>query len=91
MTPCSYVGVSRLTTFWRCYAQVAAAEMINSKARDMIKKYGLSKIIDAFGHSLPTVLQLHNYPNFLTKVDIPGTSVSPTVWLNLECRQLTAN
>lgn len=47
--------------------------MINRKARDVVEKYGLSKIIDAFGHSLPTVLQLHNYPNFLTKVDIPGT------------------
>ena len=46
--------------------------MINSNARRVIKKYGLSKIIDAFGHSLPTVLQLHNYPNFLTKVDMPG-------------------
>ena len=51
--------------------------MINSKARDVVKKYGLSKIIDSFGHSLPTVLQLHNYPNFLTKVDIPGTSLQP--------------
>ena len=48
--------------------------MLNSKARDVVKKYGLSKIIDAFGHSLPTLLQLHNYPNFLTKVDIPGAS-----------------
>ena len=51
--------------------------MINSNARDVVKKYGLSKIIDAFGHSLPTLLQLHNYPNFLTEVNIPGVSSQP--------------
>ncbi len=46
--------------------------MVNKHARTVIKKYGMSKIIDAFGHQLPTVLQMHNYPNFLTKVEIPG-------------------
>ncbi|KAK9827996.1 hypothetical protein WJX81_006931 [Elliptochloris bilobata] len=51
---------------------VAAEQMINKHARDVMKKYGMSKILDAFGHQAPTTLTMHNYPDFLTKVDIPG-------------------
>lgn len=52
--------------------QIKAADMTNKHARTIINKYNMSRIMDAFGHQLPTVLQMHNYPNFLTKVDIPG-------------------
>ena len=61
----------------RCTRQVKAGDMVNKGARTVIKKYGMSKIIDAFGHQLPTVLQMHNYPNFLTKVEIPGAPDLP--------------
>ena len=52
--------------------QVAAGTMVNEKARVILEKYGISKIFDGFGHQPPTTLTLHNYPDFLTKVDIPG-------------------
>ncbi|KAK9825686.1 hypothetical protein WJX81_004113 [Elliptochloris bilobata] len=51
---------------------VGAEEMINEKARDVMMKFGNSKILDAFGHQPPTTLTLNNYPDFLTKVNIPG-------------------
>ena len=56
---------------------MAAGETINKKARDIMEKYGISKIFDGFGHQPPTTLSLHNYPDFLTKVDIPGAKPCP--------------
>ena len=46
--------------------------MINKKARSIMQKYGMSKILDAFGHQPPTTLVLNNYPDFLTKFEIEG-------------------
>ena len=46
--------------------------MINRKARSIMHKYGMSKILDAFGHQPPTTLVLNNYPDFLTKFDVEG-------------------
>ena len=46
--------------------------MINRNARSIMKKYGMSKILDAFGHQPPTTLVLNNYPDFLTKIAIEG-------------------
>lgn len=46
--------------------------MINKKARSIMQKYNMSKILDAFGHQAPTTLVLNNYPNFLTKIEIEG-------------------
>ena len=65
--------------------QIKAGDMINRHARTIIEKYGMSRIMDAFGHELPTVLQMHNYPNFLTKVDIPGPVVVCTNLREQQC------
>ncbi|KAK9827977.1 hypothetical protein WJX81_003657 [Elliptochloris bilobata] len=56
--------------------KVEASNMVNQHARDVIKKYGISAMLDAFGHQAPTTLTIHNYPDFLTKVDIPGAGLS---------------
>ena len=40
----------------------------------MVKKYGLATMVNSWGHQPPTVLQLGNYPDFLTSVEVPGTT-----------------
>lgn len=52
--------------------QVLAADMVNKKARGIINKYGYEKLMHAWGHQPPTTLTLHNYPKFLTHIDMPG-------------------
>lgn len=52
--------------------QVKAADMVNQKARSIIDRFGLSKLMHAWGHQPPTALTLHNYPNFLTHLEVPG-------------------
>jgi hypothetical protein len=49
-----------------------AGEMVSEKARAVIERFGYSKLIDAWGHQPPTILTLHNYPTFLTHVEIPS-------------------
>ena len=46
--------------------------MVNQKARSIIDRFGLSKLMHAWGHQPPTALTLHNYPNFLTHLEVPG-------------------
>ncbi|KAK9822471.1 hypothetical protein WJX81_006263 [Elliptochloris bilobata] len=41
-----------------------------------MKKFGMNKILDAFGHQPPTTLELNDYPDFLTKVEIEGSCES---------------
>ena len=55
-----------------CAMQVLAADMVNKKARGIINKYGYEKLMHAWGHQPPTTLTLHNYPKFLTHIDMPG-------------------
>lgn len=52
--------------------QVNTGDTTSEKARGIIEKYGYSKLIDAWGHQPPTILTLHNYPRFLTHVEIPS-------------------
>ena len=59
-----------------CALQVNASDMINRKARGIINRFGISKLAHAWGHQPPTTLTLHNYPDFLTKITMPGVSLS---------------
>jgi hypothetical protein len=52
--------------------QILAADMVNEKARGIINKFGYPKMMHAWGHQPPTTLTLHNYPKFLTEIDMPG-------------------
>ena len=56
--------------------QVNASDMTNWKARGIINRFGISKLAHAWGHQPPTTLTLHNYPDFLTKIVMPGVSLS---------------
>lgn len=55
-----------------CGVQIPADKMINRNARGIMKKYGMGKILAAFGHQPPTTLVLNNYPDFLTKLEVEG-------------------
>ncbi|CAK0733656.1 hypothetical protein CVIRNUC_000311 [Coccomyxa viridis] len=52
--------------------KVNASDMTNWKARGIINRFGISKLAHAWGHQPPTTLTLHNYPDFLTKIIMPG-------------------
>lgn len=54
--------------------------MLFESARPFIKKYGLEKIIDSWGHMPPTTLTLFNYPDFLTRVTVPGEHQEQFPW-----------
>ena len=56
--------------------QVNASDMTNWQARGIINRFGISKLAHAWGHQPPTTLTLHNYPDFLTKIIMPGVSLS---------------
>ena len=60
-----------------CGVQVPADQMINRNARKIMKKYGMGKILNAFGHQPPTTLVLNNYPDFLTKLEVEGGCIKP--------------